>query len=183
MTCENCGAPATLDQDKRAFVCGYCASELGPDTGDDGVHILRTTGFKCPDCDSPLGDGTLEARPLLYCETCRGMLIPMGEFGGLIEALRAHRDRPAAVLPPRSSVDVRTARACPRCSHHMDNHFYGGPGNVVIDTCERCSANWLDKAELQRIVSASDYSPNIFSGHDAYPGSLSQPEDNANPFD
>ena len=31
-----------------------------------------------------------------------------------------------------------------------------GPGNVIIDTCESCSLNWLDYGELQRIVRAPD---------------------------
>jgi Zn-finger nucleic acid-binding protein len=41
----------------------------------------------------------------------------------------------------------------------MEAHFYGGPGNVVIDTCESCSLNWLDHGELARIAQApaSDY--------------------------
>ena len=34
--------------------------------------------------------------------------------------------------------------------------FYGGPGNVVIDTCERCLVNWLDPGELRRIAIAPD---------------------------
>jgi Zn-finger nucleic acid-binding protein len=38
----------------------------------------------------------------------------------------------------------------------MDTHPYGGPGNVIIDTCENCSVNWLDHGELQRIVRAPD---------------------------
>jgi len=27
----------------------------------------------------------------------------------------------------------------------------------MIDTCEKCSVNWLDKGELQRMVAAPDY--------------------------
>jgi Zn-finger nucleic acid-binding protein len=38
----------------------------------------------------------------------------------------------------------------------MDTHPYGGPGNVIMDTCEHCSLNWLDYGELQRIVRAPD---------------------------
>jgi Zn-finger nucleic acid-binding protein len=38
----------------------------------------------------------------------------------------------------------------------MDTHPYGGPGNVIIDTCENCSLNWLDYGELQHIVRAPD---------------------------
>ena len=38
----------------------------------------------------------------------------------------------------------------------MDTHFYGGPGNVIIDDCSRCCVNWLDHGELMRIVHAPD---------------------------
>jgi Zn-finger nucleic acid-binding protein len=38
----------------------------------------------------------------------------------------------------------------------MITHRYGGPGNVIIDSCERCQANWLDYGELARIVRAPD---------------------------
>ena len=102
--------------------------------------------------------GKWKLHPLLYCLDCRGMLIGMDDFGDMIEALRTYRDRPAAVLPPRNAIDGKLPRICPRCSQAMDNHPYGGPGNVVIDTCEHCSVNWLDKGELQRMAAAPDYS-------------------------
>jgi Zn-finger nucleic acid-binding protein len=38
----------------------------------------------------------------------------------------------------------------------MDTHPYCGPGNVIIDTCESCSVNWLDYGELQRVIRAPD---------------------------
>jgi hypothetical protein len=33
----------------------------------------------------------------------------------------------------------------------MDTHPYGGPGNVIIDNCERCELNWLDYGELAKV--------------------------------
>ena len=33
----------------------------------------------------------------------------------------------------------------------MISHIYGGPGNVVIETCERCLVNWLDAGEADRV--------------------------------
>jgi Zn-finger nucleic acid-binding protein len=35
-----------------------------------------------------------------------------------------------------------------------DTHYYGGPGNVIIDDCSRCELNWLDNGELMTIVRA-----------------------------
>ena len=138
-------------------MCDYCGGEFAPPVSDDGVQVLGETKFKCPACDGTLSDGELEAHPLLYCAKCRGMLVAMDEFLALVETLHSYRDRPAAVLSRRAEADGKLPRLCPRCSEPMDNHIYGGPGNVVIDTCEACSVNWLDKGELQRIVSAPDY--------------------------
>jgi len=168
MTCGNCGAPTRLDRNRGVFVCDYCGSECMPRAGDDGVQVLSETNFKCPTCAGLLSEGQLEFHPLLYCAACRGMLIAMDEFGGLIEALRSYRDRPAAALPPRNATEGKLPRLCPRCSQAMDNHPYGGPGNVVIDTCEGCSVNWLDKGELQRMVGAPDYAygASMFSKYD-----------------
>ena len=41
----------------------------------------------------------------------------------------------------------------------MTSHHYGGPGNIVMDTCERCELNWLDPGELRRIALAPDSRP------------------------
>jgi Zn-finger nucleic acid-binding protein len=38
----------------------------------------------------------------------------------------------------------------------MDAHFYGGPGNAVIDSCEECSLIWMDRGVLMRIAHAPD---------------------------
>jgi Zn-finger nucleic acid-binding protein len=42
------------------------------------------------------------------------------------------------------------------CRHCGTFHFipHDGPGNVVIDTCRRCDAVWLDSGELTQIVDA-----------------------------
>jgi len=158
MTCGNCGAPTRLDRSRGIFICDYCGSECMPPGGDDGVQVLGQTKFQCPSCSGLLSEGQLELHSLLYCAACRGMLIGMDDFGSVVETLRSYRDRPAAVLPPKNLNDGKLPRLCPRCSQPMDNHPYGGAGNVVIDTCEACSVNWLDKGELQRIASAPDYS-------------------------
>lgn len=156
MTCGNCGAPTRLDRDRGVIVCDYCGGQFMPPAGEDGVQILGDTKFKCPTCTGTLSDGQLEGHALLYCPTCRGMLIGMDDFVPLIDALRVYDHRSAATLPARDPSSG-AARICPRCSQPMDQHPYGGPGNVIIDTCESCSMNWLDKGELQRMVAAPDY--------------------------
>lgn len=157
MTCENCGAPARLDPNRGIFVCDYCGGEFVPPAGEDGVQVLGETKFPCAACEGRLSDGQLEMHPLLYCTACRGMLVSMEDFGPILEAVRSQRSWPAVAVGPRNTSNGKVPRLCPRCRQAMDHHPYGGPGNVIIDTCENCSVNWLDKGELQRIAAAPDH--------------------------
>jgi Zn-finger nucleic acid-binding protein len=161
MTCEHCGAPMRVDRDRGLFVCDYCESQAVPPTEDDGVLLLGPATEKCPICTSAtsplaLSKGSVESFSLLYCGYCRGMLIDMDDFQPLIAALRSHRDAPAAFLAPRSSSDADRTLKCPKCGAAMDDHPYGGGGNVNVDTCEACEAIWLDGGELRKIASAAD---------------------------
>jgi Zn-finger nucleic acid-binding protein len=38
----------------------------------------------------------------------------------------------------------------------MDTHFYAGPGNAVISSCEDCCLIWMDRGVLMRIVHTPD---------------------------
>ena len=161
MTCENCGAPMRADRERGLFVCDYCESQAAPPVDDDGVVLLGKANENCPICTSttspsPLSIGSLESFNLLYCAHCRGMLIGMDDFQPLIAALRSHRDAPAAFQAPRGSTDADRTLQCPRCGAAMDDHPYGGGGNVNVDTCEACGAIWLDGGELRKIASAAD---------------------------
>ena len=100
----------------------------------------------------------LASQRIRYCERCRGMLIPMSTFMALVQQLRAGRDGPAAIPHAPDTRDLQRRIDCPQCHQRMDTHFYGGPGNIVIDDCSRCHLNWLDHGELVRIVRAPDRS-------------------------
>jgi hypothetical protein len=84
------------------------------------------------------------------------MLIEMNRFVTIIDAVRAY-DVGAlrTTAPSRQTPGERTLR-CPLCGQPLVSHHYGGPGNVVIDTCGRCLVNWLDQGELRRIALAPD---------------------------
>jgi Zn-finger nucleic acid-binding protein len=144
------------DRDRGLFVCDYCESQAVPPLDDDGVLLLGTAAEKCPICATPLSNGSLESFNLLYCGHCRGMLIDMDDFQPLIAALRSHRDAPAAFLAARSLTDADRTLKCPKCGAAMDDHPYGGGGNVNVDTCEACDVIWLDGGELRKIASAAD---------------------------
>jgi len=77
----------------------------------------------------------------------------MEQFVPVIEAVRAHEE-PARALSPRQQTPGDRTIACPGCGMPMLSHFYGGPGNIVLDTCEPCRLNWLDPGELRRIARA-----------------------------
>ncbi len=157
MTCEQCGASMRADRERAIFVCDYCGGHAVPPADDDGVLLLGLVREKCPICNTALSNGLLESLDILYCEHCRGMLISMDQFPELISALRSHRDAPAAFLAPRSRADADRALHCPKCGAGMDDHPYGGGGNVNVDSCETCELIWLDRGELRKIASAADH--------------------------
>ena len=147
-----------LKPDVDSFVCDFCQTVYIPQANEDGVRVLdESASLPCPVCRASLAHAAVGGRRILYCRACHGMLIGMDLFVGLIQDLRSSRDTPAATLPPPDPKDLQRRINCPQCGSVMDTHPYGGPGNVIIDDCERCQVNWLDYGELQRIVRAPDH--------------------------
>jgi len=161
MNCENCGGPMLVDADRGCLVCEYCKSEWIPQADDEGVSVLAEGSLECPLCKTVLFQASISRHTFLYCKKCRGMLIAMDEFLAMEEDLRAQRDAPAQILPPIDLSEADRIIQCPECHHDMDNHRYGGPGGVFIDTCEECGVHWLDRGEMHRIVVAPDPRPAI----------------------
>jgi Zn-finger nucleic acid-binding protein len=144
-----------LKSDAQSFKCEYCQSVYFPEKNDDGVQVLEEqSGHDCPVCQTPLGHAFVARNPIIYCTKCNGMLIAMAMMEATIEAVRAQRGGGAAPAPPDKD-DLRRKINCPQCHRPMDAHFYGGPGNVVVDSCENCCIIWLDRGELMRIAHAS----------------------------
>jgi Zn-finger nucleic acid-binding protein len=143
-----------LDEDKDFFNCDYCVSTYFPEKNEDGVRVLgEPAALSCPLCAVPLVCAALSGCRIMYCTRCRGTLIMMGVFVELIQARRAQHEGVAAThAPDPKGLQRRTI--CPQCHHPMDTHFYGGPGNVIIDACDRCDLNWLDAGELMQILLA-----------------------------
>ena len=150
--CVNCGAPMQTG-DNGVPVCSHCGSvdERGGVAYD--LQILGASAVACPQCAATLDDARIEGCPVRYCSSCRGVLVEMKYFMMLGEAVRAREPRQGVGLPRRQQPGER-ALSCPSCGQPMLSHLYGGPGNIVLDTCERCSVNWLDPDELRRIARA-----------------------------
>jgi Zn-finger nucleic acid-binding protein len=133
---------------------------------EDGVQVGAETTHVCPVCQTMLSDGTVQNRPVLYCAKCRGLLVSINKFLPLVEFLRALWRPAGANIEPRDNSDADRKLTCPMCDGTMIGHPYGGPGNVNIDTCERCSVIWLDHNELRRIALAPDRAP-LYSRYDS----------------
>src|SRR5262249_60580539 len=114
-----------------------------------------------PTSPPPLSTGRREAPPLLACPPCYGLLTDMNRFATVIAAVRAGDERLFRVALPRRQNPGERLINCPQCRQPMLSHIYGGPGNVVIDSCERCQLNWLDPGELRRIAMAPDSTSSV----------------------
>jgi Zn-finger nucleic acid-binding protein len=158
MTCENCGAPTRLSRDQGLMICDYCGSQTTPPMDEEGVVVVAPTKHNCPVCETPLYDAALESSELLYCTGCHGMLFDMEKFLPLLDVLREHRYWSRSSQTPRI-FDADRLLHCPLCKSEMDEHLYGGGGNMDVDSCERCGVLWLDRGELSRIVAAPDRPP------------------------
>jgi Zn-finger nucleic acid-binding protein len=148
-----------IDRDRGLLVCDYCRSQQDAPAALDYVELLSETSSLCPICSTPLSRSRLDDHPLLCCARCFGMLIDMNRFEAVIDAVRLHEERPGRPVPSRRQQPADRTIDCPSCGQTMLAHLYGGPGNVVVDSCERCHVNWLDGGELHRIAVAPDWSP------------------------
>jgi Zn-finger nucleic acid-binding protein len=125
---------------------------------EDDVVVGAETTHVCPACQANLFDATIENRSVRYCTKCRGLLVLIFNFLPLVEYMRTVWRSTGASIQPRDNSDADRHLSCPVCGNTMTGHPYGGPGNVNIDTCERCSVIWLDRDELRRVVLAPDHS-------------------------
>jgi Zn-finger nucleic acid-binding protein len=157
MNCPNCGAGMRLKDDADYLVCEYCATPHFPDPNSDGVRVLGVpAGIFCPLCAVSLTHASVVRERIFYCERCRGMLISMGAFPDIVQEMRSRREVTGDAAHAPDWKDLERRIRCPKCSKAMDTHPYCGPGNIIIDTCERCAHNWLDYGELDRVVRAPD---------------------------
>jgi Zn-finger nucleic acid-binding protein len=158
MNCPSCGAPLRLEGDQEGLACDYCKSIYYGEKNDEGVRVLGEAADEaCPVCAVPLMHAIVARERIRYCTRCRGMLVPMGKFLALLEELKTDAPRHGVPHAP-DPRELNRHIDCPQCHQRMDTHYYGGPGNVVIDDCSRCFLNWLDDGEMMRIAQAPDRS-------------------------
>jgi Zn-finger nucleic acid-binding protein len=158
MNCRNCGAPMELFERRRYFFCTFCGSFSFIDATEvDGVRIVErpVPAPTCPLCSAPLAKALLDdTYAVEHCERCRGILLARTTFAEAITGRRAREFGEPAPPVPLDRRELERAVVCPSCRAQMDVHPYYGPGNVVIDSCQRCDVIWLDFGELEQITTA-----------------------------
>jgi Zn-finger nucleic acid-binding protein len=160
VNCPSCGAPITQRPDTDGYKCDYCHKVYYPGAEDDQViasEEVADPSLACPICSLPLVKATVAKIPALFCTECHGLLMPMQALQAAIEELRSVADG-AAVQAPPDRGDLKRVVRCPKCSQRMDTHFYAGPGNVIVDSCDGCCLIWLDRGEITRVAHAPDES-------------------------
>src|SRR5580700_5112287 len=157
MDCRNCGAHMQPDKGSDSWSCDYCGSVYYGQKNEDNVCVTGDVSkFACPVCAVPLMQASTDGHKLFYCTRCRGSLISVEVFVSLLDELRAKQGGAWTIARPADPKQLDRQIRCPQCGRRMDTHFYGGPGNVVIDDCAACELNWLDKGELACIVHAPE---------------------------
>jgi Zn-finger nucleic acid-binding protein len=143
-------------RDKGLVVCDHCGHQQETAAVSEDLDVLSESSHMCPVCATPLSHARLHGHPVLACGRCAGLLIEMNRFGRLIESVRANDVGSFRTSMPRQQQPGARTLPCPLCANPLLNHQYAGPGNVVLDSCERCLVNWLDQGELRRIALAPD---------------------------
>lgn len=121
--------------------------------------LLEESRLPCPCCRIPLADATAGGRPVHVCLGCHGALVPMSSLVAVVAVVRFFEGQALDLLPARLQSPGDRLLSCPGCGQPMNSHLYGGPGNIVMDSCEHCELNWLDPGELRRIALAPDSRP------------------------
>lgn len=147
-----------LFERRRYYFCRYCGTFHFLDTAEtDGIHLLDrpAQARPCPACAAPLAKSLLDNTHVVeFCEQCRGVLLARTSFAHTVTERRAWATGQPEPPAPIDQRELQRRLACPSCGTKMEVHPYYGPGNVVIDTCARCDAVWLDFGELKQIANA-----------------------------
>jgi Zn-finger nucleic acid-binding protein len=145
-------------RDKGLLICDHCGHQQDAPAVSEELQVLSESSQSCPICATPLSNSRLHGHPVFSCGTCSGLLIEMNRFAAIIQAVRAYDVGSFRTTMPRRQEPGERTLPCPLCAKPLVSHTYAGPGNVVIDSCERCLVNWLDQGELRRIALAPDRS-------------------------
>ena len=84
--------------DNGSLRCDYCHSVVMAQGDETGMQFVdEAAELTCPNCAVSLWATMLVGLRLHACKQCHGMLVEMGEFEALIEAMRAKH--PDTMIP------------------------------------------------------------------------------------
>ena len=124
MNCPSCGAPLRMAADNGSLRCDYCHAVVMAQGDETGMQFVEEAAdLTCPNCAVSLWATMLVGLRLHACKQCHGMLVEMGEFEALIDAMRVKH--PDTMIPMQAdAADLNRKVACPKCHKGMDTHFY-----------------------------------------------------------
>lgn len=105
-----------------------------------------SAGLTCVRCGAALRKVTLRRVEVDECPDCHGTWLDARELASLIGSWQdLPRAGPAAAGGP--------VCLCPRCNCAMERRNYSESRRTVLDRCPTCSGIWLDRGELDSILS------------------------------
>lgn len=138
--------------------CDFCHTYSFPEALEDSHDRIQPLKEKCdatcPCCDIQLELGLIDQAEILFCDQCRGILIPNDLFAHVTRNRRMEWSGADAIPRPLDREELKRQIQCPGCERRMEVHPYYGPGNVIIDSCSRCRLVWVDHGEIAAIEQA-----------------------------
>jgi Zn-finger nucleic acid-binding protein len=155
MNCKQCGAPMNVVNNQNLFHCEYCGGYDFSEPNLDGVALLdEPSSFVCPTCKQPLVFAIIKNVGIFSCPACRGNLIDQSKMLSILRQTQSS-DLPCEIpATPLNKSELARTLVCPSCQKMMTTYPYGGPGNVIIQGCDKCRMIWLDFGELSKVMHA-----------------------------
>ena len=159
MKCQSCGGPVEETAGRGRMICSYCGTiqiQQRSATSVDRVSLLDQPGeYDCPSCEVQLTKAFVDDVLIESCPSCQGVLFHREVFTEIVWNRRSAYQGADETPIPVNTAELKERRPCPKCHQNMDCHAYYGPGNTVIDSCDRCNLVWLDVGELLTIERAA----------------------------
>lgn len=157
-SCESCGANLREHHSHRYLVCDHCDRlhflHAGSSADDNVTLLHRYVEAECQRCQRDLRHGVIEEVDVLFCDSCRGILIDRSQFQTALERRRSRVTHRGVIGKPVSPADLASSIACPSCAKKMERYPYLGGGSTVIDACDHCNLIWFDAGEFNAITIA-----------------------------
>ena len=113
----------------------------------------------CPRCNGSLFANSKDGVEIEVCTDCGGIWLDANELKVLAEQAKSDGNIAKAGVVEEVAVGVQSTQEnvdmkCPKCSGATLTAFiYAFDSGIELDRCPQCSGLWLDKSELEQIVS------------------------------